>query len=47
MVNGVASIIGGAGNRIRKLQTGRIQTYLAGVIVGALLLVAANYLLAS
>jgi NADH-quinone oxidoreductase subunit L len=47
MVNGVASIIGGAGSRIRKMQTGRIQTYLAGAIVGALLLVAANYLLAS
>jgi NADH-quinone oxidoreductase subunit L len=45
MVNGVAGLIGFLGRRVRTFQTGRIQTYLAGAIVGALLLVVINFLL--
>jgi len=45
MVNGVAQIFAALGNQVRKLQTGRIQTYLAGAIVGALLLVLVNFAL--
>ena len=45
LVNGVAAIFAALGRRVRMLQTGQIQTYLAGAIVGALVLVLVNYLL--
>jgi len=45
MVNGVANGIGALGRKVRLLQTGRIQTALAGAVVGALVLVFLNYLL--
>jgi NADH-quinone oxidoreductase subunit L len=38
-VNGVAHGLGAAGRAIRRTQTGRIQTYLAGAAVGVLLLI--------
>ena len=44
-VNGVASVVLFIGNRLRGLQTGRIQSYLLGVAGGALVLVVLNYLL--
>jgi NADH-quinone oxidoreductase subunit L len=43
-VNGVASLIRGAGRAMRRLQTGRIQTYLYGALGGAMLVVLLSYL---
>jgi NADH-quinone oxidoreductase subunit L len=44
LVNLVARATRAAGREIRKIQTGRIQTYLYGALGGALLLVLLNYL---
>jgi hypothetical protein len=45
MVNGVANGIGALGKILRRTQTGRLQTYLAGSIVGVITLVFINYVL--
>ncbi|MBI5507839.1 MAG: NADH-quinone oxidoreductase subunit L [Deltaproteobacteria bacterium] len=45
VVNGVANGFAGMGRRVRLAQTGQIQTYLAGAIVGVLVLVLINYFL--
>ncbi len=45
LVNGVANGLGAAGQALRRTQTGRIQTYLAGSVVGVLTLVFINYVL--
>jgi len=45
MVNGVANGIGALGKILRRTQTGRLQTYLAGSIVGVITLVFLNYVL--
>jgi NADH-quinone oxidoreductase subunit L len=44
-VNGLASVISGAGGSLRLLQTGRIQTYLYGALGGALVVVLVNFLI--
>ncbi len=44
-VNGVASGTAALGRRVRRSQTGRIQTYLVGIVGGVLVLVAVNYFL--
>jgi NADH-quinone oxidoreductase subunit L len=44
-VNGVAALIGVSGQGLRKVQTGRIQTYLYGALGGALVVVLLNFLL--
>jgi NADH-quinone oxidoreductase subunit L len=36
-VNGVASLVGGSSNLVRRLQTGSVRAYLASVFVGAVL----------
>jgi NADH-quinone oxidoreductase subunit L len=45
MVNLVAGIVIALGRRVQRIQTGRIQTYLYGALVGALLIVAINYVI--
>ncbi len=45
LVNGVANSFAFVGRKLRQIQTGRIQSYLAGAIVGALLLVLVNFFL--
>ncbi|MEE8408630.1 MAG: NADH-quinone oxidoreductase subunit L, partial [Myxococcota bacterium] len=49
VVDGLVNLIGlgttAIGRQVRRLQTGRIQTYLGGALVGALLLVLINFLL--
>ncbi|HYD42330.1 MAG TPA: NADH-quinone oxidoreductase subunit L [Anaeromyxobacter sp.] len=44
-VNGVANLTRGAGGALRRLQTGRVQTYLYGALGGALVVVLLNFLL--
>jgi len=44
-VNGLAHGTAAIGRRLRRLQTGQIQTYLAGIVVGALMLVVISFLL--
>jgi NADH-quinone oxidoreductase subunit L len=43
-VNAVAGITQGAGRSLRRIQTGRIQTYLYGAAAGSLLVVLLNFL---
>jgi NADH-quinone oxidoreductase subunit L len=43
-VDGVATLTRGAGRAMRRLQTGRIQTYLYGALGGAMLVVLLSYL---
>lgn len=45
LVNGVANGLAGIGNLLRRTQTGRIQSYLMGSIVGVLVLIFINYAL--
>jgi NADH-quinone oxidoreductase subunit L len=40
-VNGIATLVRGSGDRIRRLQTGYVRNYALGVAVGAVLLVGA------
>jgi len=42
-VNGVAALFAAAGRWVRRSQTGRIQTYLAGAVAGVLILVFINF----
>jgi NADH-quinone oxidoreductase subunit L len=44
-VNAVAHLTRGAGRSLRRVQTGRVQTYLYGALSGALVLVLLNFLL--
>ena len=44
-INSVADGVIRAGNRLRRLQTGRIQTYLYAAVAGALVLIGINYLI--
>jgi NADH-quinone oxidoreductase subunit L len=44
-VNGLADLTQGAGRSLRRIQTGRIQTYLYGALGGALVVVLVNFLL--
>jgi NADH-quinone oxidoreductase subunit L len=44
-VNGLAELTQGAGRTLRRVQTGRIQTYLYGALGGALVVVLVNFLL--
>jgi NADH-quinone oxidoreductase subunit L len=44
LVDGVATVTRRAGNQLRRLQTGRIQTYLYGALGGALLVVLLDFL---
>jgi len=44
-VNGLAEVVQGAGRSLRRVQTGRIQTYLYGALGGALVVVLVNFLL--
>jgi NADH-quinone oxidoreductase subunit L len=44
-VNGVAALIQGAGRSLRRVQTGRIQTYLYGALGGALAVVLLEFLI--
>ncbi|MCK5690382.1 NADH-quinone oxidoreductase subunit L [Myxococcota bacterium] len=43
MVNGLANGLSAAGMQIRRIQTGRIQSYLAGAALGVLLIVLLNF----
>ncbi len=45
MVNLVAGVVIALGRRVQRVQTGRIQTYLYGALVGALVVVAINYII--
>jgi NADH-quinone oxidoreductase subunit L len=45
LVNGVASAFRAAGRAVRRTQTGRIQTYLAGALGGVIMLVLASFIL--
>ena len=45
MVNGVANGCAAVGNALRRTQTGRIQSYLMGSIVGVLVLIFVDYAL--
>jgi NADH-quinone oxidoreductase subunit L len=44
-VNFVADGVIQAGNRLRRMQTGRIQTYLYAAVAGALVVIGINYLI--
>ncbi|MCK5688365.1 hypothetical protein KAI87_03790, partial [Myxococcota bacterium] len=44
MVNGIANTFSAAGMQIRRIQTGRIQSYLAGAALGVLLIVLLNFI---
>ena len=44
-VNAVAVLIGEAGKSLRRLQTGRIQTYLYGALAGGLVVILLNFLI--
>ncbi|MEK7705987.1 MAG: proton-conducting transporter membrane subunit, partial [Myxococcota bacterium] len=44
-VNGVANGTAALGRHVRRTQTGRIQTYLVGIVGGVLVLVVVNYVL--
>jgi NADH-quinone oxidoreductase subunit L len=46
-VNGLARLTGAGGRAMRKLQTGRIQTYLYVMLCGGLILIAVRYLIFS
>jgi NADH-quinone oxidoreductase subunit L len=45
LVNAVANVVGAAGRGMRRVQTGRIQTYLYGALGGALAVVLLNFLI--
>ena len=44
-VNGIAAVTGKGGRWMRKLQTGRIQTYLYVLLAGGLMLIVARYII--
>jgi NADH-quinone oxidoreductase subunit L len=43
-VNGLAGVTAGAGRALRRIETGRIHTYLYGLTLGSLLVVLFNFL---
>jgi NADH-quinone oxidoreductase subunit L len=43
-VNAVANVTIGGGKALRKIQTGRVQTYLYGALAGGLAVIVLNFL---